>query len=294
MAEQSSTITMFRALVMLICLALVPLAAISGTSFPAVVKAIQNGRMPTLADFRAGNGSPQKNLTEAPRYDPSRPASIAANTLPSTGSDLRSQSASVRTPQSNQPYFAAAQRTSSGESAVVPVSFTAPVPTEQSRLADQSTSFPQDRVLQKGNSSAGANQGTPLVTASNEDIRYAGRDGANGLNEGAPNQFPAGNPQPSRPGQLAPDALFKQVQDRLKQLGATYYLLEAWGDHGEGYRFLCRMSIGGNPHVTKSFEHVDGDPLGAMTRVLQMVEEWQKGTTGSPSVLTTGSMTDLR
>jgi hypothetical protein len=73
-----------------------------------------------------------------------------------------------------------------------------------------------------------------------------------------------------------PDAKFSFIQDRLKRLGATYYLLEAWGDQKDAYRFYCRMSIGGNPHVTRSFEHVDADPLQAMAKVLEQIEDWQK------------------
>ena len=71
MAEQSSTVTAFRALVMLICLILIPVAAFCGSSFPAVVKAIQSGRWPTLADFRGPAGPPASQATEAPRFMPS-------------------------------------------------------------------------------------------------------------------------------------------------------------------------------------------------------------------------------
>ena len=53
MAEQSSTVAAFRALVMLICLIVIAVAAFCGTSCPGVVKAIQSGRWPTLADFHS-------------------------------------------------------------------------------------------------------------------------------------------------------------------------------------------------------------------------------------------------
>ena len=72
MAEQSSTVVAFRALVMLICLILIPVAAFCGSSFPAVVKAIQSGRWPTLADFRGPAGPPSSQATEAPRFMPRR------------------------------------------------------------------------------------------------------------------------------------------------------------------------------------------------------------------------------
>ena len=86
MAEQSSTVVTFRALVMLICLVLVPVAAFCGGSYPAVVKAIQSGRWPTLADFHAPASS-STAATEAPRFVPpadSSPRRTAAD-LQTTG-----------------------------------------------------------------------------------------------------------------------------------------------------------------------------------------------------------------
>ena len=82
-------------------------------------------------------------------------------------------------------------------------------------------------------------------------------------------QFPA-NGSPNQ------DATFKLIQERLKRLGATYYLLEAWGDHKDAFRFYCRMPIGGNPQVWRPFQNVDSDPLKAMANVLQQIEDWQK------------------
>ena len=65
MAEQSSTVVAVRGLVMLVCLVLVPVAAFCGGSFPAVVKAIQSGRWPTLADFRHSAEPPPSAATVA-------------------------------------------------------------------------------------------------------------------------------------------------------------------------------------------------------------------------------------
>lgn len=70
---------------------------------------------------------------------------------------------------------------------------------------------------------------------------------------------------------------FKYVQDRLRQLGATYYVLETCGDVKRDFRFYCRMSMGGNPRVTKPFWCFDSDPLKAMIQVLKQVEDWQTG-----------------
>ena len=68
-----------------------------------------------------------------------------------------------------------------------------------------------------------------------------------------------------------------QVLDRLKKLGATYFLLETYGDEVRQFRFYCRMAIGGNPRVTKHFWCSDSDPLKAMTQVLKQVQDSQVG-----------------
>lgn len=65
------------------------------------------------------------------------------------------------------------------------------------------------------------------------------------------------------------------IQERLRQLGATYYLLESWGSREQLYRFYCKVAVGGNPNYTQYFEATDSDPLRTMTRVLQQVEAWR-------------------
>jgi hypothetical protein len=67
---------------------------------------------------------------------------------------------------------------------------------------------------------------------------------------------------------------FAQIQDRLKQLGATYYLLETWGNQQQLYRFYCKMAVGGNSNYTHCFEYISADPMQAMSEVLKQVESW--------------------
>jgi len=68
---------------------------------------------------------------------------------------------------------------------------------------------------------------------------------------------------------------------RLKELGATYVLLESWGDNQEQFRFYCKIAIAGNPHYTYRFEATDGEPLRAMTNVLRQVEAWSAARYGN-------------
>jgi subtilase family serine protease len=68
---------------------------------------------------------------------------------------------------------------------------------------------------------------------------------------------------------------FAYIQDQLRRLGATYYLLESWGDEQPLYRFYCKMAIGGNAGYTRYFEATDANPLQAMAQVLREVETWR-------------------
>jgi hypothetical protein len=74
-----------------------------------------------------------------------------------------------------------------------------------------------------------------------------------------------------------PSDRFTYVLDRLRELGATYYLLETWGNEGQRFRFHCKMAIGGNPSYTRHFEATDREALQAMARVLADVEGWRAG-----------------
>ena len=86
-----------------------------------------------------------------------------------------------------------------------------------------------------------------------------------------------GGPIGLRSGGLPPSDQFGYVEKRLRQLGATYYLLESWGGQRQLYRFYCRMAIGGNSNYTRYFEATDPDALGAMGKVLAEVEAWRQG-----------------
>jgi hypothetical protein len=65
------------------------------------------------------------------------------------------------------------------------------------------------------------------------------------------------------------------VQERLRELGATYYLLESWGSDQQLYRFYCKVAVGGNADYTHWFEVIHADPLQAMRQVLRRVETWR-------------------
>ena len=70
---------------------------------------------------------------------------------------------------------------------------------------------------------------------------------------------------------------FTSLKERLRDLGATYYLLETWGSQGQLFRFYCKVAVGGSPNYARYFEATHADPLHAMSAVLEQVEAWRLG-----------------
>jgi len=67
-----------------------------------------------------------------------------------------------------------------------------------------------------------------------------------------------------------------EAEQRLRQLGASHYRLEHWGEDGQWFRFQCRVPISGNPGCAKHFEATDRAPVQAVAVVLRSVETWLK------------------
>jgi hypothetical protein len=62
---------------------------------------------------------------------------------------------------------------------------------------------------------------------------------------------------------------------RLRQLGASEYALEHWGNGGKLYRFHCEMPLAASPQLTQQFEAVAADPEATVERVVAEVASWQ-------------------
>jgi hypothetical protein len=150
-------------------------------------------------------------------------------------------------------------------SPVVAASYTAPISSPQSTEAGLSTRFPQNK-----DPGTDPGRGLSRVPTGAGDLLPLVRPVTMGHSDAT-----ASPPGPA--GSLPPSDQFKYVQDRLRQLGATYFVLETCGDEKRDFRFYCRMSVGGNPRVTQPFWCFDSDPLKAMTQVLKQVEDWQSG-----------------
>lgn len=88
-----------------------------------------------------------------------------------------------------------------------------------------------------------------------------------------------GNERSAQPLQTPtqPTDWFATITKRLRDLGATYYLLETWGRNGELYRFHCKMAVASSKSYTRHFEATSADPGAAMRSVLGQVEAWRSG-----------------
>jgi hypothetical protein len=93
----------------------------------------------------------------------------------------------------------------------------------------------------------------------------------------APHSDPVASPKPSTLSANDSASLSSDdIQQRLQHLGATYYLLEKWGNNDQLYRFYCQVAAGRSADYTHYFEAVDADPLQAMLQVLRRVESWRQ------------------
>jgi hypothetical protein len=72
-----------------------------------------------------------------------------------------------------------------------------------------------------------------------------------------------------------PEDRLRELGARLQQLGATYYVLESWGNDQQLYRCYCKVAVAGSAAYTHCFEAIQADPLEAMLQVVRQVEAWK-------------------
>ncbi|MGA2616962.1 MAG: hypothetical protein ABSF26_05075 [Thermoguttaceae bacterium] len=252
---------MFRALLMLACLVAIPVAALCGSSLPAIVKAFQEGRWPTLAELK-GSPGPQGSLAGEPaRFMPFAPQTAGPDPMPA-------QQLAGPAGQAEQPALATHRLAGGPEqlpSTVVAAGYEASIDPGKAAQAGSAGTPPGGLGV-----SVRSGQALSPVPPGEASLMPLDRgDGSAVAGSSAASSALPGVPAGKEP--------FGYVQERLRQLGATYYLLESWGDQKREFRFYCRMAIGGNSQYTRSFWAIDNDPLRAMGQVLQQVETWRQG-----------------
>ena len=77
---------------------------------------------------------------------------------------------------------------------------------------------------------------------------------------------------------LAGDCAGGDIQGRLQQMGATYYVLEpleAWKQQPQADRFYCTVAADRDSGQAQGFEVIAAEPRQAMVEVLRQVERWR-------------------
>jgi hypothetical protein len=255
---ESSTVLAFRIFVMLSCLIIVPLAAIFGSAFPDVVKTVLVDRIVAWSTGKPVESSGAASQPDEFREVTPGPAAMAIG-------DRRENWQAPRwgAPESDT---ASWQTPGGGASGVVPLGGTAPregfnQSASFSVPADSHTVYPPvHRVPATAGDqqrAVGAEQRTLATAPAGSLAAHAAPDNST---------YP-----------LAQSDRFREMERKLRAAGATYYLLETWGNDGQLYRFHCRMAVGNDPNQTRHFEATDSDALGAMSRVVEQVESWRGG-----------------
>jgi hypothetical protein len=261
-SDQSSVVVMLRGLVMLVCLVAIPLAALFGSSLPKVVKALEERRWPTLAELKGATSRPANSPTEPLPFVPAGTPAPAPTAVVQSPGTTAAPDLSQRRP---------GDAVDATVSAVMPVRYdqAADPPANRDRPAapQPNPASTMNAVSRPRDFAPAPPPGAGLVPIDSPDSRNAG---------GSNSALGASEPPPLPPRAATSDP-YTYIQDRLRQLGATYYLLESWGDQRHEFRFYCRMAVGGNPQYTHAFWAIDSDPLRAMGEVLRQVEQWRSG-----------------
>jgi hypothetical protein len=270
---ESSTIVAFRALVMLACLVVAPLAAIFGSAFPDLVRSILVDPLLNRKNDLLG-GAPQAGQAPfSPMQSTAAPTNAGATN--GVGGNLATNGSPPpwQAPGALSPVSAPASPRSSGGFA--PAS--APVGAANDPLSSGSAAGPRPAPANLARFDSPAE---PLVTNNATPSAYGAMRGPSS-DSSAPRFAPPGaaSPLPAASASRGPgdSELFSWFEKRLREAGATYYLLETWGNEGELYRFHCKMAVANNPNYTRHFEATDRDKLQAMSRVLEQVEAWRAG-----------------
>ncbi len=228
---------MFRALVMLACLALVPLLCLYGNRLPDLAQTVMEAykshthvNSPANSQAAEGDAPLFARSTQSGAPAPLTDRGLLARPLDQR-SGARSQAASQATFNDPVDGHRPSGLNGHGLSAMTPISPSPP----------NGTSDPQ----------ASAQSPDAAGGASTDQSHSA--DGCT--------------------------VQFRRMEQRLRDLGATYYLLETWGTNGDRYRFFCKMSLAGNADYNRNriFQATAADPMQAMQDVLAQVEQWRSG-----------------
>jgi hypothetical protein len=300
---QSSTAIAIRALIMLIVLISVPLFAMFGKNLPEVFKGVLEGRglvlgpapvvgantpgtvpLPAANNLSGQSGpyraSPDSNFRTSPVVAPQLVplgGNLSASGISGGGMGVGGISSVPAVGTNATPVLKSSGGTNSGASALTSVASSASTADDWKSPPTGPPGMAQPAGFQ---APVGSMPLTPPVGVSPVDNAPASARPQTGpyptsISSDANAISSNGSPISPAPIAAGGDEKFRQAETRLRELGATHYVLETWGPDNNRYRFACKMAIGGNGGVNRYFQAIEDDPWRAMTAVLHQVEEWR-------------------
>lgn len=295
---QSSAMVALRTMTMIVCLVAVPLAAVLGTTLPKVVKsALWHGearqqahdedvvavheRRPILAAGSELAGTelagtmPSSEMADPQSEDHEsalprvRITGVRAlDEAPLTASEGVAEQPPIETaPLWNpSPRTASAPRGRQMTTHFIP----SPLPRQDSRLPSRphvDAEPPSYDVRMRGDGRGESLQKT-VYSQPDEATNPKTDDESDGGQTLAAERMVAVQ-------RVANTGALADGEQRLREMGATYYRLEAWGSDGSFYRCSCSVPLSPRSRATRHFESIEAAPSQAIDAVMKQVETWR-------------------
>jgi hypothetical protein len=249
-----------RAIVLLVCLVGVPLIAVFGKNAPEMIKAL----IRNYASAANDTGSNSQFTSDAAPFRPGLVSSRATSEPPDRqATQASAESAATIEGNVSRPLVPVAEATQPGT-----IGRSATEAAQARNTLPRQDPFRRDPVVQAADGADRQRSGN-VAPAAHLD---SSRDQAPGSARAITHDM--GGPRRNVAARFPPDH-FRAAEQRLRQLGATYYLLETTGTEGNHYRFFCKVASPQNPEQPLAFFATGADPLTAMEDVIRQVEAWR-------------------
>lgn len=275
-AMQSSAMVAFRTLIIITCLVALPLAALTGTAVTKVVRTALDGRNPSpmLADRGGKDEAPLglAPLVAVEKGEP-EPRVVAPLTTPPTElAQLHPQLPTARITGVRAVSDDAGVVEAPSEPAIESAPLwnapprTASTPRTRDMTAHNVASPSGRRLALERSPREGRPQSLQKTVYSPPDSDdFSGQAAADGASDSELVSIE----------QAEQDNRFADSERRLRNLGASYYRLENWGDDGHFYRCCCSVAAAPHSRATRHFEAIDAAPSQAIESVIRQVQAWR-------------------
>lgn len=289
---QSSSMVALRTIVMIVFLVVVPLIAVFGTGLPGSLRTAMQGRAAGVSNRPAPQTSepvtapselaaaPLANENAADREPPPNGAENSAYAAQSAEAGAHSpefRTAEVE-PLPDRPPQVSITAVRTGSPApraritqvrALPEVSAAPLATAPFWApAPRTASTPRGRNLTAHFESSDSSRRVPAQKAAK---KTAGESPLQATAYSAPATPPRSETTSSQP----TDA-FARGERRLRELGASHYRLETWGERGELFRCTANVKLPSGRRAMRHFEATAPSPSQAIEQLLAKVEAWRE------------------